>query len=365
VLSAPLIASAVAIVTDVVREVRFSRTFPDATTVWPEHRPYAAEAIASALDKARIPVLLRNRDQRTMLQFFAAYVPIDICVPALHRERAAAIAERVLAPRENDRALRAKLKGQKGDPIPWSHLKKVAPLLAFILAAGIGVVVIPRQLHEHAAKTRHSPRTKLAFSTVDDDADPLGALEKARLPAGVRISIENPPVGGGRLKTTHYAEVIPQEGETMDQALARTRPFFEGLKLPEGDSIGFERMDRYDEDTGSYSDIGYRTFLLVTTPVLDERDVADAIARPQDDSRGGKQWVVMLEFTHDGSERFEEYTAAHVQRRFAIVTDGMVMSAPVIQAKIAGGTAQITMGAASEARQKEAAKSLAQGLGGE
>src|SRR4029453_9832690 len=53
-------------------------------------------------------------------------------------------------------------------------------------------------------------------------------------------------------------------------------------------------------------------------------------------------WVVHLRFDSEGAKQFGNITAAHVRHRFAIVLDGVIQSAPVIQDAIYGGDAQIT-----------------------
>jgi preprotein translocase subunit SecD len=53
---------------------------------------------------------------------------------------------------------------------------------------------------------------------------------------------------------------------------------------------------------------------------------------------------VGIDFKSDGARIFEEITGNNVGRRMAIVLDGNVYSAPVIQDRIAGGSAQITLG---------------------
>ena len=53
-------------------------------------------------------------------------------------------------------------------------------------------------------------------------------------------------------------------------------------------------------------------------------------------------WVVHLRFDADGAKQFGNITAANVHHRFAIVLDGVIQSAPVIQDAIYGGDAQIT-----------------------
>jgi SecD/SecF fusion protein len=53
-------------------------------------------------------------------------------------------------------------------------------------------------------------------------------------------------------------------------------------------------------------------------------------------------WVVHLRFDAEGAKEFGKITAAHIHHRFAIVLDGVIQSAPVIQDAIYGGDAQIT-----------------------
>src|SRR2546422_4364258 len=53
-------------------------------------------------------------------------------------------------------------------------------------------------------------------------------------------------------------------------------------------------------------------------------------------------WVVHLRFDAEGAKQFGNITAANVHHRFAIVLDGGIQSAPVIQDAIYGGEAQIT-----------------------
>ncbi|MFC1710208.1 protein translocase subunit SecD [Patescibacteria group bacterium] len=51
---------------------------------------------------------------------------------------------------------------------------------------------------------------------------------------------------------------------------------------------------------------------------------------------------ISLEFTTEGGELFEELTERNVSKNLPILLDGAVLSAPVVQEKISGGSAQIT-----------------------
>jgi preprotein translocase subunit SecD len=88
-----------------------------------------------------------------------------------------------------------------------------------------------------------------------------------------------------------------------------------------------------------------KTVKYLLGPTLIEGDqLTSAIAGvPQNDVR----WVVNLEFNADGATAFENATRAIAQRtdpqnRFAIVLDGVVISAPSVSAAIPGGRAEIS-----------------------
>ena len=74
------------------------------------------------------------------------------------------------------------------------------------------------------------------------------------------------------------------------------------------------------------------------TPIFSGNEIASAA--PSADQLGKP--AVSLTLKDTGSRLFDEFAAAHYQERFAIVLDGTVMSAPVIQAKNFGGKAQIS-----------------------
>ncbi len=105
-------------------------------------------------------------------------------------------------------------------------------------------------------------------------------------------------------------------------------------KLPQGTAIFFEKET--DPKTGKT----YDTPLLLEKQVLMTGEmVKDARVRV-----GGNfnQPYVSLDLTGRGTAVFGEITAENVGRRLAVVLDGVVRSAPVIQEKIMGGKAQIT-----------------------
>ncbi len=72
---------------------------------------------------------------------------------------------------------------------------------------------------------------------------------------------------------------------------------------------------------------------------VDGGDLTDA--RAGTDQQTG-EWVVNFAFNSVGARRFADVTRANVGRRFAIVLDNKVISAPVIREPILGGNGQIS-----------------------
>ncbi len=72
---------------------------------------------------------------------------------------------------------------------------------------------------------------------------------------------------------------------------------------------------------------------------VDGGDLTDARAGTNGQSG---EWVVNFTFNSVGARRFADITRANVNRRFAIVLDNQVISAPVIREPITGGRGQIS-----------------------
>lgn len=101
-----------------------------------------------------------------------------------------------------------------------------------------------------------------------------------------------------------------------------------------------------------------RTYLLHARPGITGDYLTDA--RVQQDPELPSNYYVTMTFDPKGAKIFERLTEENVQRHMAIVLDGKVNSAPVIQEKIGGGTARITLGGAGDAQKKfQEAKDLA------
>ncbi len=105
-------------------------------------------------------------------------------------------------------------------------------------------------------------------------------------------------------------------------------------KIPEGDEIVFQRI--VNKETGEV----YKRPYIVKKETLLTGDLL-AEAHVSIDQRFNEPYV-SLRFNEAGAKIFEEITGKYVKRRLAIILDGNLYSAPMIQEKIEGGNAQIT-----------------------
>ena len=71
-------------------------------------------------------------------------------------------------------------------------------------------------------------------------------------------------------------------------------------------------------------------------------DVVDAQAGTYKDNTGNNAYCVDLVLSDDAADTFSEITGENIGNNLPIVYDGVVISNPVVQSQISGGTAQIT-----------------------
>jgi preprotein translocase subunit SecD len=104
------------------------------------------------------------------------------------------------------------------------------------------------------------------------------------------------------------------------------------LSRPSGDS---EQMVLYHKFGGKF--IGEALYvqkkvLLNQTALESVKVITDSLGHPQ----------IQITFTKAGRQRFAEVTRDSIHRRLAIIIDGQLCEAPIIQAEIPGGIAEIS-----------------------
>ncbi|MBZ0156795.1 MAG: protein translocase subunit SecD [Alphaproteobacteria bacterium] len=105
-------------------------------------------------------------------------------------------------------------------------------------------------------------------------------------------------------------------------------------RIPETDEILFTRVENEETGVVTKRPILLKKEALLTGDLLTE-------AKVNIDQRFNEPYV-SITFNSAGAKIFEDITGQNVKKRLAIILDGNVYSAPVIQEKISGGNAQIT-----------------------
>jgi len=105
-------------------------------------------------------------------------------------------------------------------------------------------------------------------------------------------------------------------------------------KISADDEILFERVVNRETGEVTKRPVLTKKQTMMTGDLLTE-------AKVNIDQRFNEPYV-SITFNAAGAKLFEEITGANVKKRMAIILDGTVYSAPVIQERISGGNAQIT-----------------------
>lgn len=176
---------------------------------------------------------------------------------------------------------------------------------------------------------------------LDDQPDPFGTLDPP-VPAGIS-SFQEPVIFSPEdIQARTYVRLVIQPGEDLAKAMARAKPWFDARKLPPGDRLVFSQIIEENEITKQREPVGVRTYVATDKVLLTKDDVASASVGAVPDSDNKPQPVAMVQLNPIASERFREETRKNVFRRLAVMTNGNVLMAPLIQAEIAGGKLTIS-----------------------
>ncbi len=172
-----------------------------------------------------------------------------------------------------------------------------------------------------------------SLETIRNRVDQFGISEPEIIPQGAdRIIVQLP----GVKDTARAKNLIGRTAMLEFKLVDDEHSLEEALKgnVPEGSIVANE--SRMDRASGRRSEIPIllKNRTLMTGEALETANVqiGDRFGEPH----------VSLKFNSQGGKDFERITGENVKKRLAIVLDGRVHSAPVIQEKISGGQAQIT-----------------------
>lgn len=205
------------------------------------------------------------------------------------------------------------------------------------------------ELPESALKRVETTSVEQAIEVIRNRIDQLGVAEPAIHKQGENeIVVQLPGVKDPKKALEIIGKTAQLEFKLLDEEtpLWRELPslikageeelFLEKWKskIPQGDEIVFQKI--IDKQTGEV----YKRPYIVKKDVLLTGDLL-AEAHVSIDQRFNEPYV-SLRFNDEGAKIFEDITAKHVKKRLAIILDGNLYSAPVIQEKIEGGNAQIS-----------------------
>jgi preprotein translocase subunit SecD len=175
--------------------------------------------------------------------------------------------------------------------------------------------------------------TDQALETIRNRIDQFGVTEPdIRRQKGFRILVQLPGIKDRQRAVELIGRTALLEFKLVDEENSVQK----ALKgdVPAGDEIRYQIA--IDPDTGHETKT---PFLLKKRTLLTGEYLTDA--RVQIDKRFNEPYV-SIAFDARGARLFEQITGENIKKRLAIVLDGKVYSAPVIQDKISGGRAQIT-----------------------
>ncbi len=132
------------------------------------------------------------------------------------------------------------------------------------------------------------------------------------------------------------AGVVFNKGERFSDYVRKVNETL-AADLPKGFEIAFSKESNKNTNEITTMD----PYLVDSATSLTGEELQEAFVRM--DQEQNRPYVA-LEFKANGAKIFEEITGANIGKRLAIVLDGNVYSAPMVQGRIAGGSAQITLG---------------------
>ncbi len=175
--------------------------------------------------------------------------------------------------------------------------------------------------------------TDQALETIRNRVDQFGVTEPDIRPQGEdRILIQLPGVQDPQRAVALIGKTALLEFKLVSEETSSEQ--FRDGKLPAG--VKMYPMHSTDAASGQRSDrqIALRDRTLMTGETITNAHVSI-------DKQYNKPYV-SLEFDAQGARQFERISGENVKKQLAIVLDGTVYSAPVIQERISGGKASIT-----------------------
>ncbi|MCB2228386.1 MAG: protein translocase subunit SecD [Desulfarculaceae bacterium] len=196
-----------------------------------------------------------------------------------------------------------------------------------------GKIAMTLQLSAAAIKHIAEQASTQALETIRNRVDQFGVSEPEILPqADGRILIQLPGIKDPQRAVALIGKTAQLEFKLVDESANPAT--VTKATLPPGDELLYVyRRDRATGRTSKDPIVVHRRVAMTGANITD--------ARVQIDSQYNEPYV-SISFDSRGARQFADVTSRNVKKRLAIVLDGKVQSAPVIQEAITGGEARIT-----------------------
>jgi preprotein translocase subunit SecD len=196
-----------------------------------------------------------------------------------------------------------------------------------------GFVQMQVRMNEKTAQDRKDKAVAQALETIRNRIDQFGVSEPIIAREGINhVVVQLPGIKDPKRAIDLIGKTARLEFKLVDENVNATTAT--PGTIPEDDELLVEK--RVDKTTGAVSEIP----LVVKKKAMITGDLlTDAQVRI--DSQFNQPYVA-IEFNSTGARLFDQVTAANVGKRFAIVLDNTIYSAPVIRERISGGSAQIS-----------------------
>ncbi|MDO9309681.1 MAG: protein translocase subunit SecD [Deltaproteobacteria bacterium] len=193
-----------------------------------------------------------------------------------------------------------------------------------------GFAAITLRMNEKDAQDRKDKAVQQALETIRNRIDQFGVSEPTIQREGINhIVVQLPGIKDPQRAIELIGRTARLEFKMVREDISPT-----ATTIPDDAELLKEKM--VDPTTGAVSEIPIvvQKKSMITGDLLTDAQV-------RIDSQFNQPYVA-IEFNNLGAKLFDQVTAANVGKRFAIVLDSNIHSAPVIRERISGGSAQIS-----------------------
>ncbi len=193
-----------------------------------------------------------------------------------------------------------------------------------------GFVALELRINDKDSQDRKDKAVQQALETIRNRIDQFGVSEPTIQREGINhIVVQLPGIKDPQRAIDLIGKTARLEFKMVREDIAPSSG-----SIPEDAELLKERI--VDQTTGAVNEVPYvlQRKSLITGDLLTDAQV-------RIDSQFNQPYVA-IEFNSLGAKLFDQATAANVGKRFAIVLDNNIYSAPVIRERISGGSAQIS-----------------------